>query len=149
MNMEAAAAVPHEFVCPITHEIMKDPLMRRCGLSYEREAIISWLYDHNNACPITRDRLSPRDLVPNSALRRKISAWLEANGSMIRNSPEWLEQEYAECDVWPMDKVLCTCLVSSLEEVTSKGKRVASKRSAKAPRGMFETMRARLGARRS
>jgi U-box domain len=147
MTMEAA--VPHEFVCPITHDIMKDPLMRRCGLSYEREAIISWLYDHNNACPVTRDRLSPRDLVPNSALRKKISAWLEVNGSVIQNSPEWVEHEYTKCDVLPLDKVLCTCLVSSWEEASSKRERVSTKRSVKAPRGMIETMRARLGTRRS
>ena len=35
--------VPGAFICPITREIMKDPVIDRDGNSYEKEAILNWL----------------------------------------------------------------------------------------------------------
>jgi len=38
-----AAEVPDDFVCPITAEIMTDPVSTLNGFTYEREAITEWL----------------------------------------------------------------------------------------------------------
>jgi U-box domain len=112
--------IPEGFLCPITHEIMREPLMCRSGLSFERAAIISWLYDHNNACPITRERLSPRDLVSNNALRVKILAWREENGLEISDDG-FDDTEKAT------EGILCTCLASSL---TARATTTTKERSA-------------------
>ena len=66
---------PEEFICPITSEVMMDPLMTRAGLSFERAAILEWMSNHNNTCPLTRTPLRPSDLVTNSFLKKKISLW--------------------------------------------------------------------------
>jgi hypothetical protein len=70
---------PSEFVCPITCDIMREPLMCRSGLTFERSAILSWIQHHDGTCPLTRRTLSVRDLVSNRALQSRIRAWCLAN----------------------------------------------------------------------
>eukprot|EP01027_Heterolobosea_sp_BB2_P022017 GEZU01032390.1.p1 GENE.GEZU01032390.1~~GEZU01032390.1.p1 ORF type:complete len:857 (+),score=225.75 GEZU01032390.1:111-2573(+) len=67
---------PESFYCPLTHEIMKDPVMDPEGNSYERAAIEKWLYQ-NSTSPITRTPLSKAYLVPNRALCDAIEARLK------------------------------------------------------------------------
>jgi hypothetical protein len=37
------------FLCPITHELMTDPVIDPDGNSYERLAIESWLQQHSTS----------------------------------------------------------------------------------------------------
>jgi hypothetical protein len=62
-----------EFTCPITREIMTDPVIDREGNTYERDAITEWIKLHGTS-PITRNYLSTYDLAPNRALREAIEA---------------------------------------------------------------------------
>lgn len=71
---------PEEFVCPITQEVMQDPLMSRYGQSYEREAILTWLVNHNDRCPLTRKVLGVSDLIRNRSLETRIAMWHRARG---------------------------------------------------------------------
>jgi hypothetical protein len=64
-------SMPESFFCPLTHELMKDPVVDPEGNSYERSAIEKWLQT-NATSPITRSPLSLGDLVPNRALRDAI-----------------------------------------------------------------------------
>ena len=66
--------VPTEFLCPITLSIMEYPMMTRGGLNYDREAILSWLATHGT-CPLTRQPMTPRNLVSNHPLKNKIVVW--------------------------------------------------------------------------
>ena len=70
---------PDWAICPLTLEVMKDPLMDKNGLTYEREAIVEWLRRGNSTCPLTRKTLSYSMLVPNAALRLKIEQWKRVN----------------------------------------------------------------------
>ena len=55
--------------CPITHEIMKDPvILIETGISYDRKAIEAWLEKHDTD-PITRKQLNDKTLVTNYALK--------------------------------------------------------------------------------
>jgi hypothetical protein len=72
--------VPYDFLCPITQEVMKHPLMNKYGINYERRAILEWLNNGNNTCPMTRNPLRPSMLLPNVRLETKIRAWLKENG---------------------------------------------------------------------
>lgn len=67
--------IPDDFICPLTLEMMEDPLMTRSGLNFEREVILKWLNQGNSTCPLTRTPLSPSMLVPNAALRNRIRQW--------------------------------------------------------------------------
>uniref|UniRef100_A0A7R9WYF8 U-box domain-containing protein n=1 Tax=Craspedostauros australis TaxID=1486917 RepID=A0A7R9WYF8_9STRA len=80
-------AVPERFICPITQEIMVDPLVSKHGHNFERRAILQWLNDHANSpdqcCPMTRKALTPSMLFPNASLRTQIRSWQAQNGLPI------------------------------------------------------------------
>lgn len=63
---------PESFYCPLTHELMIEPVVDPEGNSYERSAIVTWLLK-NPSSPITRSQLRIQDLVPNRALQDAIS----------------------------------------------------------------------------
>jgi len=65
---------PNEFICPLTLQIMVDPVMSRYGQSFEREAILKWLAK-NNTCPLSRKPLFLRNIIANHNLRLKIRKW--------------------------------------------------------------------------
>jgi hypothetical protein len=73
--------VPSFFVCPISLEIMKDPVTVSTGITYDRESIEKWLISKKNkTCPVTKQQLSDyTDLTP--TLRRLIQAWCTLNAS--------------------------------------------------------------------
>jgi hypothetical protein len=54
--------------CPITGEMMIDPVICVDGHTYERAAILNWLSSHNTS-PMTGLPLASKNLIPNIALR--------------------------------------------------------------------------------
>ena len=68
--LEASKAVEvlHEYKCPITAEIMTDPVCTADGFTYERTAIAEWLRT-NDTSPSTGVRLACKSLVPNITVR--------------------------------------------------------------------------------
>ncbi|KAJ9184570.1 hypothetical protein P3X46_004284 [Hevea brasiliensis] len=74
--------VPPFFLCPISLQIMKDPVTVPTGITYDRESIEKWLFSgKNNTCPVTKQVISDCDLTPNLTLMRLIQAWCTLNAS--------------------------------------------------------------------
>ncbi|KAM6571407.1 hypothetical protein CsatA_015487 [Cannabis sativa] len=75
--------VPQFFICPISLEIMKDPVTLSTGITYDRESIEKWLFSgKNECCPVSKQPIIPdSDLTPNHTLRRLIQAWCTMNAS--------------------------------------------------------------------
>ncbi|XP_042503260.1 E3 ubiquitin-protein ligase PUB24-like [Macadamia integrifolia] len=74
--------IPQYFICPISLQIMKDPVTAVTGITYDRESIEQWLSSgKNTTCPVTKQPL-PLDssLTPNHTLRRLIQAWCTTKG---------------------------------------------------------------------
>lgn len=69
--------VPEHFLCPITQEIMKDPVLTCDGHTYERTSIAEWLQTHSTA-PITGAELENKALIPNHLVRSQIKDYLDA-----------------------------------------------------------------------
>ena len=85
---EAAAAAVVEGVasslhCPITKQLMTDPVFTMDGQTYERSAIEAWLRNHDTS-PATGKPLPSKKLVPNVRAR-----------SMLRELPELTAQSAA------------------------------------------------------
>jgi len=65
-------AVPETFFCPISHSIMKDPvIVHGSGQTYERIQIEEWFEEHS-VDPLTNVRLTNKSLIPNIVLRNTI-----------------------------------------------------------------------------
>ncbi|XP_067301234.1 WD repeat, SAM and U-box domain-containing protein 1-like isoform X2 [Pseudorasbora parva] len=66
---------PDHFLCPITRELMKDPVLAADGYSYEREAIESWINTPNRSSPMTNLPLQTTILTSNRSLKMAIQHW--------------------------------------------------------------------------
>ncbi|NXP24917.1 WSDU1 protein, partial [Scytalopus superciliaris] len=75
--ISVSSPVPDEFLCPITRELMKDPVIAADGYSYEREAMEQWISNKRRSSPMTNLPLHSLMLIPNRMLKMAISRWLE------------------------------------------------------------------------
>jgi len=75
---------PNEFLCPLTHEVLRDPVITKDGHTYERAAIELWLQRHDTS-PLTNMRLDDKVLTPNISLRNSILAFTEKHKAMNSN----------------------------------------------------------------
>ena len=71
-----AREVPDDFVCPITAEIMTDPVSTSDGFTYERAAITEWLRTKDTS-PKTGAKLESKTLIPNHLVRSLLRAFAE------------------------------------------------------------------------
>ena len=80
------ADAPDEYRCPLTLELMTDPVVAMDGNTYERAAIAEWLDVHTTS-PLTREEIQPV-LVTNMAIRKLIEAHRsqvrQANGTCLK-----------------------------------------------------------------
>ena len=67
---------PDEFLCPITQELMDDPVFATDGHTYERSAIERWLLKKRTS-PKTNEELLTTMLFPNHDKRGQVREWKE------------------------------------------------------------------------
>lgn len=68
------------FMCPLTRQVMRDPVTIESGQTFEREAILKWFKEcretgRKPTCPLTQIALNSTDLTPCIALRMAIEEW--------------------------------------------------------------------------
>ena len=71
----ADAAPPSDYVCPITCELMRDPVLTVDGETYERTAIEEWFGRGNSTAPRTGAKLDSTVIFPNKLVKRAITTW--------------------------------------------------------------------------
>ena len=96
--------VPREFYCPITGDLMNEPVLGKDGHSYEKSEIFQWL-STNKTSPLTREPLTTDDLVDNLPLKRSIEE--------IR---KYLKEEQLKIDSRISEEVMVP-FVSALDEI--------------------------------
>ena len=67
---------PSDYLCPITMELMTDPVVAGDGHTYSRSGITRWLQNHRTS-PKTNEILSDARVVPNHLLRGQILGWID------------------------------------------------------------------------
>lgn len=70
------------FYCPITLDLMKDPVIDREGNTFERKAIEDWIRLHGTS-PITRQPAMLDDLRPNRSLQESIKMEMALEGITV------------------------------------------------------------------
>jgi hypothetical protein len=70
--------IPFTFICPLTKNIMKEPVMTKYGSNYEKIAIENYLKE-NNKDPLTGNYLTIKMLKPNLKLKNAIDEFLFEN----------------------------------------------------------------------
>ena len=103
-----SSKIPAALVCPITHELMTNPVIGSDGVTYEKEAIEKWLDNHNTS-PITREIMSKSSLIPNKAIRDTIEEFNNLN-----KKPHACEKTVIMPNVAPDDKITSSYTVSEI-----------------------------------
>ena len=75
-KIQVSAALPPKWMlCPITKDIMKDPVMTKYGNSYERKAILRKLDKDGEVDPLSGKPLHASDICTNHKLAFEIKQW--------------------------------------------------------------------------
>ncbi|KAK8643476.1 hypothetical protein V6N13_012773 [Hibiscus sabdariffa] len=78
---------PEELRCPISLQLMHDPVIIASGQTYERICIEKWFSDRHDTCPKTQQKLQHLSLTPNYCVKGLVAGWCEQNGVPIPNGP--------------------------------------------------------------
>ncbi|CAN6477532.1 unnamed protein product [Victoria cruziana] len=69
-----------DFRCPISLELMADPVTLETGQTYDRASILEWFRAGNFTCPKTGKKLGTSNLIPNVVLRGLIEQYCRVKG---------------------------------------------------------------------
>ncbi|XP_057435698.1 U-box domain-containing protein 15 [Lotus japonicus] len=120
LGRSTSLVIPHEFLCPITLEIMTDPVIVASGQTYERESIEKWFESSHNTCPKTRQPLAHLQLAPNCALKNLIEEWCESNNFKL---PKKYTAAQESCPIENKEEI--PSLVESLSSIHLEEQRKA------------------------
>ncbi|KAK6791805.1 hypothetical protein RDI58_010886 [Solanum bulbocastanum] len=78
---------PPEYLCSLSRQLMKDPVVLASGWTYDRPFIERWFKIGNRTCPETKEVLSNLDLIPNLLMRELIALWCKEHGIELPGPP--------------------------------------------------------------
>lgn len=84
--------IPSYFICPLSLQLMFDPMIVATGQTYERDSIQKWLNHGLNRCPITRQTLSHTNLIPNYTVKALIANWCDENRIKVNRTSDHLDK---------------------------------------------------------
>ncbi|XP_020599980.1 U-box domain-containing protein 8 [Phalaenopsis equestris] len=85
---------PDDFRCPISLQVMSDPVILASGHTFDRVSIQRWLDSGHRTCPVTMLPLPPHSpLIPNHALRSLIANFSPFNAGASRTYSMLPEKE--------------------------------------------------------
>lgn len=106
-NYTLGSAVPSEFRCPVTLEVMEYPYSTSEGYTYEYGALVEW-FKNNKTDPISNVPVRSKNIYPNYNLRSQIQQWFENNPEKTnlrnKNAVEPLQNLLNE--ETPLDKIM-------------------------------------------
>ncbi|OWM86231.1 U-box domain-containing protein 11-like [Punica granatum] len=121
-----AIPIPDDFLCPISLEIMRDPVIVATGQTYERSYIQRWIDNGNLTCPKTQQKLQNLTLTPNYVLRSLISQWCSThnveqptgivNGKIKNSDGSFRDISSEIATIEALVRKLSSC---SIEEITA------------------------------
>ena len=65
-----------KYLCPITRQIMVEPVVDALGNTYDKEAISEWLKT-NDTSQKTKEQLPNKNLTPNNRIKTEITEYKE------------------------------------------------------------------------
>ena len=88
-----AQNISEQFICPITQELMVDPVIAEDERMYERSAITEWLMNHQTS-PLDPSRtLSAAVLISNRAVREAIELLVDSGDIDEELRASWVERK--------------------------------------------------------
>lgn len=93
LKLHGPHSFPEEFRCPLSREMMRDPVILATGQTYDRPFIQKWLKAGNRTCPLTQQVLSHTMLTPNHLIREMISQWCQSHGIELTDPDQYSNED--------------------------------------------------------
>ncbi|KAL7511783.1 hypothetical protein ACHAXN_008796 [Cyclotella atomus] len=93
-------APPRELICPITQELLRDPVLCSDGHTYERSSLVTWFSMGRNRSPVTNSLLedtSVERLVNNLAVSGMANMHREKLGRVLLNICAGVKRRGGQC----------------------------------------------------
>eukprot|EP00929_Paragymnodinium_shiwhaense_P064711 TRINITY_DN32451_c0_g1_i1.p2 TRINITY_DN32451_c0_g1~~TRINITY_DN32451_c0_g1_i1.p2 ORF type:complete len:205 (-),score=23.25 TRINITY_DN32451_c0_g1_i1:1199-1813(-) len=105
-----SAPEPHSFKCPISGEVMADPVVTCDGHVYDRQCIEMWFATGSWRSPMTNRELASLLLTPEAPLKRAIEEYMQARPEIGRKTLDFLSLEEAAATLQQdvVDRAACT-----------------------------------------
>ena len=88
LHAESVAKDNPDFVCPISHSLMRDPVVAADGHSYERREIEKWFAGGHGKSPMTGAQLANMTLIPSHTVRKAIERAMDAEAARAARVPD-------------------------------------------------------------
>ncbi|XP_072990587.1 U-box domain-containing protein 4-like [Typha latifolia] len=95
--------IPAVFCCPLSLQLMSDPVIVESGQTYERAFIRKWLDRGFDICPKTHQTLGSTNLIPNYTVKTLIASWCESNGIKLPDPIKSLSLNLPSASLGPSD----------------------------------------------
>jgi hypothetical protein len=112
--------IPADFCCPLSLELMSDPVILESGQTYERVFIRKWFDLGYNVCPKTHQTLRHTNLIPNYTVKQLIENWSEIHGIMLPDPVNSL------CSSFPMSLKLTNDSARSSDDAATATRSASS-----------------------
>jgi hypothetical protein len=114
-----------ELVCPITQELLRDPVAAEDGHTYERTAILRWFATGHTRSPVLNSLLSGRRLISNLALQGMAQAHADQLGSeLLQRCRHIFQTNHHENDAPPKSAATIEASSSMSTRVPDGGQRI-------------------------
>ncbi|KAJ4886013.1 U-box domain-containing protein 9 [Raphanus sativus] len=118
LEMLVTVSCPDEFRCPLSNELMRDPVVLASGQTYDKFYIQKWLSSGNRTCPKTRQVLSHTGLTPNLLISDMISKWCKTVG--VETVNQYQSNTLSDREI--LNSLLCKVSSSNLQDQKSAAK---------------------------
>ncbi|XP_010504312.1 PREDICTED: U-box domain-containing protein 14 [Camelina sativa] len=127
ISRHRSPVIPEYFRCPISLELMKDPVIVSTGQTYERSSIQKWLDAGHKTCPKSQETLLHAGLTPNYVLKSLIALWCESNGiELPQNQGSCRTTKLGGSSSSDCDRAFVLSLLDKLDNGTTEQQRAAA-----------------------
>ncbi|KAK7336873.1 hypothetical protein VNO77_17424 [Canavalia gladiata] len=86
LDVKSGVLIPPYFRCPLSLELMSDPVIVASGQTYDRQSIQKWLDHGLTVCPKTHQKLIHTILITNYTVKAMIVNWCEDNNVKLTSN---------------------------------------------------------------
>ncbi|GAB2226714.1 hypothetical protein Droror1_Dr00022533 [Drosera rotundifolia] len=131
-SIELEPMIPSNFICPISLDLMKDPVTISSGITYDRYSIETWLAAGNVTCPTTNQNLTSLEPTPNHTIRKMIQNWCVENRAFGMERVSTPKTPLRESDVLDIvaklvgsrdDEAKCSGMVVKIKRLAKESER--------------------------
>lgn len=106
ISKELQKEPPDEYLCPITHGLMQEPVVAKDGRTYEKAALLQW-FRRSDRSPTNGLKLTTMDVTPNLNIKNLIQDFLQQNPHYQTSDSSFASSQGLFANVQAEDTVSC------------------------------------------